>query len=254
MSDTENWSHDWNSSKNPSKQRKYRENAPLHVKGKLVSVNVNQNIREELETRNLNLRTGDRVEVTRGDRKGAKGIVKRIDREETKVYVNGIEVERNDGAKEEIPLRPSNLQIQGLNLEDPSRIEKYETEEYEDLRVSEEEVEEALEEDEEDEMMQQMQGGESGAHEQFEEDEEEEETSETEVEDDTEEPEDEETEEAEDSEDKETDYQEIVSGTITDAKDAIGELETPDYQELLEAEKENKDRKTFKQWLENQQS
>lgn len=47
-------------------------------------------------------------------------------------------------------------------------------------------------------------------------------------------------------------YEEIVSGTITEAKDALGDMEEPDYEAALEAEKENKDRKTLKEWLENQ--
>lgn len=49
------------------------------------------------------------------------------------------------------------------------------------------------------------------------------------------------------------DYIEIVSGTISDAKDALKELENPDWKAALEAEKDNKDRKTFKEWLENRQ-
>ncbi len=48
------------------------------------------------------------------------------------------------------------------------------------------------------------------------------------------------------------DYEEIVSSTITDAKDALGELDDPDYEKALEAEEANKDRKTFKEWLEAQ--
>lgn len=52
--------------------------------------------------------------------------------------------------------------------------------------------------------------------------------------------------------DSDVDYEEIVSGTITDAKDQLNELENPDYQQALEAEEANKDRKTFKEWLEAQ--
>ena len=47
-------------------------------------------------------------------------------------------------------------------------------------------------------------------------------------------------------------YDEIVSGTITDAKDAISELESPDYEALIEAEVENKNRTTLIDWLEGQ--
>jgi small subunit ribosomal protein S24e len=47
-------------------------------------------------------------------------------------------------------------------------------------------------------------------------------------------------------------YEDLVSGTITDAKDALGDMEEPDFEAALQAEKENKDRKTLKDWLENQ--
>ncbi len=47
-------------------------------------------------------------------------------------------------------------------------------------------------------------------------------------------------------------YAEIVSGTITEAKDALNDMEEPDFEAALEAEKNNKDRKTLKEWLENQ--
>lgn len=47
-------------------------------------------------------------------------------------------------------------------------------------------------------------------------------------------------------------YREIVAGTITDAKDAINDLESPDYKALIEAEVENKNRTTLVDWLEGQ--
>lgn len=47
-------------------------------------------------------------------------------------------------------------------------------------------------------------------------------------------------------------YEEIVSGTITDAKNELNEMEEPDYKAALEAEKGNKNRTTLIDWLENQ--
>lgn len=158
MSNNE-WSRSWNSSKNPTKQRKYRRNAPQHVKDKLVSANLAPALREELETRNLNLKVGDRVEIMRGDDKGTSGVVSGIDREEERVTVNGVENNRTDGTSREKSLRPSNLQIQALNLEDISRIEKYDVDDKEAIEVDEEELEELEEDEEENAMMQQMQGG-----------------------------------------------------------------------------------------------
>jgi large subunit ribosomal protein L24 len=246
---TENWSNNWKSSTNPSKQRKYRDNAPLHVKDKLVSANASQELRDELGTRTVKIRTGDRAKVMRGDNKGAEGIINDIDRENAVVYIDGIDNERNDGSLQQKALRPSNLQIVALNVEDPDRLEKFEVDDYESIQVDEEELEEALEEDEEQEMMSQMQSGESGAHEEFEEEEIEEaiEEAKEEAEEETDEPEQE-----EEIEEASADYGEIVSGTISDAKDQIKELENPDFDALIEAEESNKDRKTLKEYLENQ--
>ena len=47
-------------------------------------------------------------------------------------------------------------------------------------------------------------------------------------------------------------YEELVSGTITEAKDALGDMENPDYRQALEAEKQNKNRTTLIDWLESQ--
>jgi large subunit ribosomal protein L24 len=242
MDQTQNWSKEWKSSTNPTKQRKYRENAPQHVKDKLVSANLSHKLRDELGTRNIPLRRGDQVEVVRGDEKGEEGIISSIDRDSQKVYVNNITVTRNNGTESEIPLRPSNLQVKALNIDDNQRLEKYGVEDAESISVDEEEMEEALEEDEESEMMQQMQSGQSPA----EIDEEELEEIEDEVEEQVEEEESEDTEESADA-----DYDEVVVGTISDAKDQINDMENPDYEALLEAEKNNKNRTTLVEWLEN---
>ena len=87
------------------------------------------------------------------------------------------------------------------------------------------------------------------AFEEFEEEEEEaEEEAEEETQEDSEEVEDE-SEDVEESED-EVDYSEIVSGTISDAKDALDDMEDPDFEAALEAEESDKNRTTFKDWLE----
>ncbi|QKQ97969.1 hypothetical protein GKQ38_00325 [Candidatus Nanohaloarchaea archaeon] len=48
------------------------------------------------------------------------------------------------------------------------------------------------------------------------------------------------------------DYREAVSGTITDAKDALQDMEEVDWDAAMEAEKDNKNRTTLIDWLESQ--
>ena len=60
----------------------------------------------------------------------------------------------------------------------------------------------------------------------------------------------EDSEQADESEGDEAEYEEIVSGTISDAKEAIEDLDDPDYEALLKAEESDKNRTTFTDWLE----
>lgn len=46
-------------------------------------------------------------------------------------------------------------------------------------------------------------------------------------------------------------FEETVSGTITEAKDELEDAETESLKAALEAEKQNKDRKTLKQWIQS---
>lgn len=57
-------------------------------------------------------------------------------------------------------------------------------------------------------------------------------------------------EQSDESEGDEAEYEEIVSGTISDAKDALEDMDDADYEKALEAEKDNKNRTTFIDWLE----
>lgn len=241
MQHTDEWSKHWKSSEDPSKQRKYRRNAPQHVKEKFISSNVSEDLRDQLGTRSIRLRAGDQIEVMRGDQAGENGIVNDIDYENEVVFADGITTNRQDGTEVQIALRPSNLQVVAMNVDDQRRMEKFEEADLAEIEVDEEEMEEALEEDEDSEMMQQMQTGESSMDVSTEEEEE--------AEDEPEENEEEKDEEPEDEE-AEAGYEDIVSGTISDAKEELEAMDSPDYEAVLEAEKANKNRTTFIDWIE----
>lgn len=122
----------------------------------------------------------------------------------------------------------------------------------EGAEISKDEVRDAFEEIDEEELEDDSE--EESTEETEEAEEESEETEEDEESEEADEQEESEQEEVKESSEEDSDYEEIVSGTISDAKDMIGELEDPDFDALLEAEESNKNRKTFVDWLESQKA
>jgi len=118
------FSKHWKASKQPRKQRKYRANAPLHLRKKMLSVNLSKELKEKHEKRNIPVRKGDKVKVLRGKFKGKQGKVNEVNLKTSKIVIEGIQIKKKDGSKVNIRLQPSNLQIMELNLEDKKRIQK----------------------------------------------------------------------------------------------------------------------------------
>jgi len=113
-------------SKKPSKQRKRFFNAPLHKRGKIMSVHLSPELREKYGVRALPIRKGDKVRVMRGDAKGMEGKVVRVDRKRYRVYVEGITRTNQRGEEVLIPIHYSNLMIIDLDLSDKWRKNKLE--------------------------------------------------------------------------------------------------------------------------------
>jgi large subunit ribosomal protein L24 len=118
------FSKNWKESKQPRKKRKYSANAPMHLKRKLLSVNLSKDLRKRHGKRSLVVRKGDKIKILRGKNKGKSGKVVRIKTKKTKIYIENIHKTKMDGSKVEVPLRPSNLQIIDLYGEDNRRLKK----------------------------------------------------------------------------------------------------------------------------------
>ena len=116
------FSKHWKASKQPRKQRKYNANLHLHLKKKLMSVNLSKELRKKHAKRNVTLRKGDTVKIMRGKFKNKQGKVTEVKLKLSKVIIEGIQVKKQDGSKVNVRLRPSNLQIIELNLEDKKRL------------------------------------------------------------------------------------------------------------------------------------
>jgi len=115
------WSSKWVASKQPRKQRKFRHNAPMHVRQKFVSAHLSEISRRRFGKRSLQLRKGDEVKVMRGQDRGFKGKVERIDLKTAKVYIDGLNVKKVDGSEILKPVEPSNLLIVEPKMEDKRR-------------------------------------------------------------------------------------------------------------------------------------
>ncbi len=115
------FSTSWKSSIKPSKQRKYRHSAPLHIKKSFMHAHLAKDLRGKFKKRAVSLRKGDKVKVMIGNFKKHEGKVERVDLKKTRVYVSGVEKTKKDGSKRFIPLNPSNLLIIELSTEDKKR-------------------------------------------------------------------------------------------------------------------------------------
>ena len=115
------FSKSWKSSKKVKKQRKYRYNAPKHIKRKFLSSNLSKGLREKYNTRSFKLKKGDKVKIMRGQFKGKASKVDRVDLKKSKVYLEGIGFDKRDGSKSFYPISPSNLMITELILDDKMR-------------------------------------------------------------------------------------------------------------------------------------
>ena len=111
----------WGASKKPRKQRKFRLNAPLHVKQRFVHSHLSKDLKKKYGKRSVGLRKGDKVKVLRGQFKKHEGKIELIDLKGTLVFVSGVEIAKRDGAKKLLAIHPSNLMIMDLNLDDKFR-------------------------------------------------------------------------------------------------------------------------------------
>ncbi len=118
------FSKSWNSSAQPRKQRKYRFNAPLHIRQKMVKAHLSKELRKKYGFRSIQLKTGDTVKVVRGQFRKKTGKVERADLKKNKVYVSGLETTKKEGTKAFYPVDPSNLVVMDLSAMDDKKRKK----------------------------------------------------------------------------------------------------------------------------------
>ena len=120
------FSTSWKRSTQTRKQRKYRYNAPLHVKQKMLHIHLSADLKKKYGIRNTQVKKGDKVKVLRGQFKKKEGKVERVNLKQEKVFITGIELIKKEGTRVPVALSPSNLMIMELNLDDRRRKTKLE--------------------------------------------------------------------------------------------------------------------------------
>ena len=117
------FSINWLFSTQPRKQRKFRFNAPLHIKGKFMRAPLSKELSKKYEMKNTRVRKGDKVRLMRGQFKGKTALVDKVDLARERIYIVGIELVKKDGGKVPYPVHPSNVQIIEL-VDDKRRFKK----------------------------------------------------------------------------------------------------------------------------------
>jgi len=121
------FSASWKSSTQPRKQRKYRFNAPLHHRQKLVHTHLSPVLRKKYGVRNIQIRKDDKVKILRGQFRGKEGKVEQVFLKKGYVHITGAEIIKRDGGKVYTHLDPSNVMILELELSDKIRKKKLES-------------------------------------------------------------------------------------------------------------------------------
>lgn len=115
------FSKKWIGSRQPRKQRKFRHNAPLHIRKKMMSVNFSKELRKKYGKRNFPIIKGDNVRIMRGEFKNKTGKIEKVNSKKMKLIIEGIYRTKKDGTKITVKFDPSNLQIKELELNDKKR-------------------------------------------------------------------------------------------------------------------------------------
>ena len=91
-----------------------------------MHVHLSPELKEKYGTKNIGIRVGDKVKVLRGQFRKRTGRVNKVSLVYEKVYIEGVELVKKEGAKVFYPVTASNLMITDLNLEDKRRRAKIE--------------------------------------------------------------------------------------------------------------------------------
>jgi large subunit ribosomal protein L24 len=105
----------------PTSSRNRIRDAHTSIRRKFLSAPLSPNLRAEHGARSMPVVVDDTVSIIKGDRKLAEGKVLRVDTKNSKIYIEGVTRSRMDGSTVQIPIKPQNVMIIRLNLNDQWR-------------------------------------------------------------------------------------------------------------------------------------
>ncbi|MEM3519218.1 MAG: 50S ribosomal protein L24 [Candidatus Hadarchaeales archaeon] len=108
------------SSKQPRKQRLAIYSAPFHIRRKLLSAPLSDELQKKHGRKSIPVRKGDRVKILRGDFAGLEGEVVRVDLKKSRIYVEAASTAKADGTQVLRPIHPSKVVLLSL-VEDKER-------------------------------------------------------------------------------------------------------------------------------------
>ena len=118
------FSKSWKASVQPRKQRKYRYNAPLHVKHRFLSAHLSADLRKRHGKRSFPLRKGDEVLIMSGSFAKKQGKVTDINVKNGKIIIENINRTKKDGSKVPVYVDSSKLKIISLDMDDKKRMRR----------------------------------------------------------------------------------------------------------------------------------
>ncbi|XP_026366764.4 60S ribosomal protein L26-like 1 [Ursus arctos] len=100
-----------------SKNRKRHFNAPSHVRRKITSSPLSEELRQKYSVRSMPIREDDEVQVVRGHYKGQQiGKVVQVYRKKYVIYIERVQREKANGTAVHVGIHPSKVVITRLNL------------------------------------------------------------------------------------------------------------------------------------------
>jgi large subunit ribosomal protein L24 len=98
--------------------------SPTHLRDRMVSSTLSDNLREQYNARSCRVIKGDSVKVVRGEYSGIEGKVERVNTKKGSLSIEGIQREKVKGGNVKVQIHSSNVIIMSLNLEDKYRQKK----------------------------------------------------------------------------------------------------------------------------------